>query len=451
MLFLKIFTACLVTPILLKFAAKAEGRMMNNLDSQMSFQAKHNFFFSFLATVLMLTALGISTNVVAQNNEDELLSVTSEGVSKATSQVEAAREIQLKALQGAAREQVIEMIGDKRYSKNKALVENRIVREAAKFVPFVQPGEIAKLPDGSWKMKVDLKISVGSLRKMVIDTGLLTDADTPVTILPMIAFTDRVKAVSYRWWMGDTRDDSRKSLIEWAKVVQLGLHKELMHQGFHLQLPLEGALSNSIPPAFRVDRASSQDLKQLGEYLGISMALRGDVRVKDSKENPGGWQIQARLEVIPVSGGRTVAEISRTFETDAGPADIVVRKKLEKEIGEMSKDLSTQVLEAWTRGTLAATTIRLAVRGQLSPKQLSDFRTQLSKSLRDIKAMRERLFEPGRVIFEVDYAASPEEFHEKLKSLALPGFTEKLIVDAELGAADGVNLPFTLDVRPKSL
>jgi hypothetical protein len=99
--------------------------MMNNLDSQMSFQAKHNFFFSFLATVLMLTALGISTNVVAQNNEDELLSVTSEGVSKATSQVEAAREIQLKALQGAAREQVIEMIGDKRYSKNKALVENR--------------------------------------------------------------------------------------------------------------------------------------------------------------------------------------------------------------------------------------------------------------------------------------------------------------------------------------
>ncbi|CAN5521004.1 hypothetical protein BH10BDE1_BH10BDE1_14590 [soil metagenome] len=426
-------------------------QMRNQLENQMVMRAKHNFFFAFLSSLLIVAAMAISQTAGAQNNEDELLSVTSEGTSKATSQVEATREIQSKALSGAAREQVIEMIGEKRYAKNKPLVENRIIREAAKFVPFVQPGDIAKLPDGSWKMKVDLKISVGSLRKMVIDTGLLTDADTPVTILPMIAFTDRVKAVSYRWWMGDTRDESRKSLIEWAKIVQLGLHKELMHQGFHLQLPLEGALSNAIPPAFRVDRASSQDLKQLGEYLGISMALRGDVRVKDSKENAGGWQIQARLEVIPVLGGRTVAEVSRTFETDPGPADIVVRKKLEKEISEMAKDLSTQVLEAWTRGTLAATTIRLAVRGQLSPKQLSDFRTQLSKSMRDIKAMRERLFEPNRVVFEVDYAASPEEFRDKLKGLALPGFTEKLVVDAELGAADGVNLPFTLEVRPKSL
>lgn len=413
--------------------------------------AKHNFFVFVFASMLLVAGLGIEREARAQNNEDELLLITSEGTSKATSQVEATREIQSKALQGAAREQVIEIIGDKRYAKNRALVENRIVREAAKFIPFVQPGEIAKLPDGSWKMKVELKLSVGSLRKMVIDTGLLTDADTPVTILPMIAFTDRVKAVSYRWWMGDTRDDARKSIIEWAKVVQLGLHRELMHQGFHLQLPLEGALSNPIPPAFRVDRASSQDLRQLGEYLGISMALRGDVRVKDSKENAGGWQIQVRLEVVPVSGGRTVAEISRVFETDPGPSDLVVRKKLEKEIVEMSKDLSNQVLEAWTRGTLAATTLRLAVRGSLSPKQLSDFRSQLSKSMRDIKAMRERLFEPGRVVFEIDYAASPEDFQEKIKTLSLPGFTEKLVVDAELGPADGVNLPFTLDVRPKAM
>lgn len=413
---------------------------------------KHNFFFLKMMLISVLITVGLAPmKSFAQAMDDELLSISSEGTSKATSQLEATREIQAKALSGAARDQVIEMIGDKRYAKNKALVENRIVREAAKFIPFVQPGDIVKLPDGSWKMKVDLKISVGSLRKMVIDTGLLTDADTPVTILPMIGFTDRVKSISYRWWMGDSRDESRKSVVEWARVVQMGLHKELMHQGFHLQLPVEGALSNVIPPAFRVDRASSQDLKQLGEYLGISMALRGDVRVKDSREVPGGWQIAMRLEVIPVQGGRTVAEISRTFETDPGPADLMVRKKLEKEIGEVSKDLSTQVLDAWTRGTLAATTVKLAIRGQLSPKQLSEFRTQLTRSLRDIKAMRERLFEPGRVVFEVDYAASPEEFRDHLKSLALAGFANKLVVDSELGEADGVNLPYTLEVKPKAL
>lgn len=410
---------------------------------------KHNSFYSFFALLLLIVMNAPKS--FAQNNEDELISVTSEGSSKATSQVEATREIQAKAISGTAREQVIEIIGDKRYSKNKAIVESRIVREATKFIPFVQPGDIVKLPDGSWKMKVDLRVSVGSLRKMVIDTGLLTDADTPVTILPMIAFTDRVKAVSYRWWMGDTPDESRKTVSDWARIFHQGLHKELMHQGFHLQLPLSGTVSNAIPPVFRVDRASSQDLKQLGDYLGISMILRGDVRVKDSKDSVGGWQIQVRLEVLPVSGGRTVAEISRTFETDPGPADIVVKRKMEKEISEMAKDLSTQVLDAWTRGTLAATTLRLAVKGNLTPKQLGEFRTQFTKALHDVKAMRERLFEPGRVVFEIDYAASPEDFREHLKAIAMPGFSEKLVVDAEIGQADGTSVPYTLEIRPKGI
>lgn len=411
---------------------------------------KHNFFLQVFALVLTLMMSSVSH---AQNIEDELLSITEEGTSKATSQVEAAREIQAKAVSGSAREQVIEIIGEKRYTKNRALVENRIVREAAKFIPFVQPHDVQKQTDGSWKMKVDLKVSIGSLRKMVIDTGLLTDADTPVTMLPMITFTDRFKSVSFRWWMGDSQDEMRKTIVDWSRVFDSGLHKELMRQGFHLLLPLDETVSNQIPAAFRTDRASGQDLKALGDYLGISMVVRGDVRIKDSKDVPGSWQVQIKLEVLPVQGGRTVAEISRTLETDVGPAAIVVKKKIEKEIADISKDLATQVYEAWTRGTLAATTLRLAVRGNLSPRQLSEFRSQLmkSKSMRDIKAMRERMFEPGRVVYEVDYAASAEEFRDKLKLLELAGFHGKQVVDSELGEGDGITLPYTLEVRPKNL
>jgi len=411
---------------------------------------KHNSLLSIVGIALSIIISSIST---AQNIEDELLSITEEGVSKATSQVEAAREIQAKAVSGSAREQVIEIIGEKRYSKNRALVENRIVREAAKFIPFVQPHDVQKQSDGSWKMKVDLKVSIGSLRKMVIDTGLLTDADTPVTMLPIITFTDRFKSVSFRWWMGDSQDEIRKTIVDWSRVFDSGLHKELMRQGFHLLLPLDETVSNQIPPVFRTDRASGQDLKALGDYLGISMVVRGDVRIKDSKEVPGSWQVQIKLEVLPVQGGRTVAEISRTLETDVGPSAIVVKKKIEKEIADLSKDLATQVFEAWTRGTLAATTLRLAIRGNLSPRQLSEFRSQLmkSKSMRDIKAMRERMFEPGRVVYEVDYAASAEEFRDKLKTLELVGFQGKQVVDSELGEADGVTVPYTLEVRPKNL
>lgn len=410
---------------------------------------KHNFFAA-IFTLLMALPMFIASASLAQSFEDELLSISEEGTSKATSQVEAQREIQAKLISGVARDQVIEIIGEKRYQKNRTMVENRIVREAAKFIPFVQPGDIQKQPDGTWKLKVDLKLSIGSLRKMVIDTGLLSDADTPVTVVPMITFTDRFKALSYRWWMGDSQDEVRKPLIEWSRTVENQLHRELMKQGFHLLLPLDGTVSNQLPPPFRIDRASSQDLKMIGDYLGISMVVRGDVRIKDSRELPGAWQIQVKLEVIPVQGGRTVAEISRTLETDSGPAAIVVKKKLEKEAGDLARDLSTQVFEAWTRGTLAATTLKLAVRGNLTPKQLSEFRTQLlkSKAMRDIKAIRERLFEPGQVIYEIDYAASPEDFREKLKALELSTFHEKFVQEA---GADGLGTPFTLEVKPKGV
>lgn len=157
--------------------------------------------------------------------------------------------------------------------------------------------------------------------------------------------------------------------------------------------------------------------------------------------------------MLPVQGGRTVAEISRTLETDVGPSAIVVKKKIEKEIADISRDLASQVFEAWTRGTLAATTLRLAVKGSLTPRQLSEFRSQLmkSKSMRDIKAIKKRLFEPGRVIYEVDYAASPEDFRDKLKGLELAGFAGKSVVDSELGDADGLTVPYTLEVRPKGL
>lgn len=74
-----------------------------------------------------------------------------------------------------------------------------------------------------------------------------------------------------------------------------------------------------------------------------------------------------------------------------------------------------------------------------------------AKAMRDIKAMRERMFEPGRVVYEVDYAASAEEFRDKMKALEFAGFHSKHVVDSELGEADGITVPYTLEVKAKSL
>lgn len=399
----------------------------------------------FLVVILFVSLLA-GRSAQAQVGPEELLTISSEGLSKATSASEASREIQSKVISNVAREQALEMIGEKRFQKGKSLVESRIVREAAKFIPFVQPNDPEKLPDGSWKMKVDLRISLANLRRLVIDAGLMTDADTPVTIFPMVNVVDRAKSVNYRWWMGDINDESRKVVGEWLKIVHRHFHEELMRQGFNLLLPLESSIGFSatpLPPAFRVERPSTQDMKGIADYTGAAMFLRGEVRVKGS-------QIQINCEVVPVLGGRTVAEVTRTIEAEVGPPELVVGKKLKKEIPEIARDLATQVFEAWTRGTLVANSIRLAVRGNLSPRQVTDFRNQIMRSMREIKSLRERLFEPGRIIFEVDYASSTEDFKSRMKTIELTGFADRYVVDPELGEGDGTTVPITIELKPKT-
>jgi hypothetical protein len=383
---------------------------------------------------------------IGSTGADELMTVTSEPTSKAASSAEASREIQMKALAGTARDLTIEMIGEARYTKNRALVESKIVKEAPRFIPFVVPGELVRTPDGGFKAQVELKVSTVSLRKLIMDLGLLSDGQTPVSILPMLAVTDRSKTLSYRWWNGDGGDPQRQTLMEWHRDLQITLHRELMRQGFHLLLQPEGSMSSILPMAFKVERASQQDVQDLGQLTGASMVMRGDLRVRESKEVTGAWTVQIKMVVDPVVRGRSVAEVSRSYETEIGPTEVVVRKVIQKEAEELSKDLATQVFEAWSRGTLTTTPLRLAIRGQFSPQQLVEIRQLLQRAHREIKAIRERSIEQERVDFEIDWSSTPQAFVEKMKAMDLPGYQEKVSSDSQ-GSGDGSSAPFFIELK----
>ena len=85
---------------------------------------KHNTLKLFCSIVLSF----IPIICHAQINGEDLLLVSNEGLSKASSAAEASREIQAKIIAGVAREPTLEMIGEKRFQKGKSLVESRIVR-----------------------------------------------------------------------------------------------------------------------------------------------------------------------------------------------------------------------------------------------------------------------------------------------------------------------------------
>ncbi len=388
--------------------------------------------------LMILMILALAPLSQAQSPED-LTIITVEGTSKADSPAEASREIQAKAMADTAREQVIEIIGDKKYQKNKQLVETKIVRESARFIPFTQPGPLEQNADG-YKMSLELKLSLASLKKMIQNTGLLYDSEAVTAMVPMVGFIDRVHALGYRWWTGE-KDDSKKFLITLSHSFHQTLYNEMGKQGFYVVQPQTAAVAQLIPEAYRGERPRPEDLKYFGDLFLAPLVLRGEVRFKASHENQGAYQAAIKLAVFQVSNGRSIAEVVRTYDTDAGSFETVLRPKMQLAFSEVTKEIAAQVLEAYQKGTLGANLMQLSVRGRLNPKQLNEFKTSVLKSVKEIKSLRERLFEPGKVTFEVDYAGQPTQFVERFKSVEIPGFTTKL--------ADSSSKAVSLDVKTK--
>ncbi len=370
------------------------------------------------AVIIMLTT--VFTVAFAQ---DELVTIETDGTAKAESAPEASKNILASVTAKVAREQIIELIGEKAYNKNKNLVENRIVRESFKFIPFVTPGSPERV-GAEWKMKVTMRISPQSLREMVNANGLLFDTEGPAAVVPMIAIHDRVRGQQYRWWMNDV--DEKKTLQNVGQSLHQQLFKELNRHGFYVVRPHSSLLASTVPETYRNDRFRPDDIRFWGQFYNAQIILRGDVRVRESTAISGGYQLAIKLSAIQTANNRTVGEVVRNYDTESGNQDVVVRAKLNTAFAEVAKDLGIQVVEAWQRGTLGSNRLRLAVRGKLGPKQLNELKSQLTKSVREIKGVRERLIEVGSVTYEIDYSGGAQQLSERLKSLNVPGFNVKV-------------------------
>lgn len=358
---------------------------------------------------------------------DDLVSINMDGTSKATSAVDAAKEIQNDVISEAVRSRVREILGEKRFQKNRTLVENKIVKQSSKFIPFVNARPPVRLADGSWKMGVEFKLSPSSLRKMILDAGLLNDAEGAAAILPMIAFADREKNSSIRWWVGEAKTAESGFIGQISRQFHEALQSEFSRQGFHIIRP-QGTQHSPLPDELQTERPSNSDYKLISDFYQAPMILQGDVRMKEVKEPVTAALCAIKIQVMQAHTGRTIAEVSRQIEADisSGGYENAIRAKLAGELPELTKDLATQVYEVWQRGTLNTNQIRLAVRSPLTPKRVNDFKTGLMGQVQQVKSMRERLFDDLGIQFEIDYSGEREALVGRLKNLELQGFETRL-------------------------
>jgi len=98
-------------------------------------------------------------------------------------------------------------------------------------------------------------------------------------------------------------------------------------------------------------------------------------------------------------------------------------RQLAEETGE---DLASQIYDMWQRGALETQVLQLAITGQLDHQQLARFTSALKEKL-STDTLTERLFEPGRVTYEMNYSGGVQNLSQKLARTRFEGFMSQVV------------------------
>lgn len=370
--------------------------------------------FGFLITAALIFLL--SKPVHAQ--QGELVDRNFSGVSKETIPQAAKKDIQDQASQKISEEIIKELIGEERFVKNKSRIQSAIIKNSARYIPFSKPSQIIQEGE-EFKMSVELKVSLRDLKQMLQDNALLNENDAVPVVLPLVTWIDRVQGRSYRWWL--PADKSQQAfLIKEGRLLEEALRNSFRKDNFYVIKPIEAGLGMSVPSDFQSEKLTGEDFHFFAQYFNAPVVLDGQILINKG-ERGNNNRIELRLTAIQVSNGRTIADVSRRFETDAGTFENVVDKKIRGVMETTANDLASQVLDAWQRGSLGSSLIRLTIKGA-GPSSLTEgLKDKIRSQITQIKNIHERLVGSDFVSYEVDTSISGSELSNKLLALDLGG------------------------------
>ena len=359
---------------------------------------------------------------------EELLTINREGTSKQTSAVDAAREITSELTAEVARAQIFELLGDKAFAKHKGTIEGKVLRESGRYFPFVNPSAIKQLADGSWVMQIEFKLSLLSLRKVLQAAGINSNEQGPTAIYAFLRVEDRAEDRHHDWWVDENEPGVTSEVSGLAHEF---LKQEFARQGIFVAAP-NLAIALHLPENLRVARFNKEETRILGEKLQSPLLIFGDIKWGDATKG------QIRARVVQARDGRLVAEMNRRFDFTEPAAAIVARIK--PLLQEMARELAAQTGDAWQKGVVGATLVRLDVKGNLGPKRAAELKNALIRDVRDIRAVHERMFSSQMTVFEVATQRSSEVLAEKIKDMKFPDFTLSLQDSSELSLRYEVRL-----------
>lgn len=371
---------------------------------------------------LIVSFLMFSSLVFAQATD--LLERNFAGTSKQTTPQAAKADIQNQAAQKVSEEVIRDLIGEDRYNKNKALIANKVIKLSPRYIPFVKPSAITQEGE-EFKMTVNMKVSLSDLKQLLQVNSLLNENDTIPVVLPVISFVDRVEGRNYRWWQ--PQEKTQPFLVKQSRTLEEALRGSFQKSNFFVIKPVETGLGVNIPSTFQNEKITGEDAQFFAQYFNAPVMIDGQVLINKA-EKSNGYRVEVRMTAIQVSNARPIADVSRRYDIQ-GTLESAVDKKIREVAEAVSTDLASQVFEAWQRGSVGTSVIRVTVTGKHTLPSMEVLKERIRSQLTQVKNIRERLVSSDSVSFEVDTVVSATELASKLEALDVNG--KKLVKVSE--------------------
>ncbi len=382
-----------------------------------------------LKTLTLMVVVFFSSPLWAQSvdpKNQKFLDRVDEGQSTQENPALARKEIIEKAINKAVESITKDMIGDAKWNRNRALVNSKVMKIAARFIPLMHPGEIVKTPQG-YKMSMQMRVSIEDLNKVLQENGLLNPTDTALSAIPLIQITDRVQLQTYRWWR-DNDDASKSFLQREGRLLEGALKTGLGRNYFYLITPTRFKVGEMMPTALRSETLRTEEQQLLAEMFNCQILIVGELQFDKAPAGQEGFVVQLRLQAQQASNGRVVGEVFRTFNTDKGSFEGAIDRKLKEVLEMVTGEFSSQILEAWQRGSLGSSVYRLVLKNIPTIKMREGIKEGFRQKSGEIRMIRERSISSSEVVYEVDSPLAPQEFSSRLNSI--PVGANKLVFES---------------------
>lgn len=368
-----------------------------------------------LSALVFAAVMVLSQQVLPQ--QTELLERSFSGVSKEATPTAAKKDIQDQASLKVSEEIIKELIGEERFARNRTLIVSKIIRNSGRYIPFVKPTEL--VPEGEgFKMSVAMRVSLRDLKQLLQNNSLLSENDAAPVVLPLVSWTNRIEGKSYRWWLGSNQEENA-FLTKQSRRFEDSLRNSFRKNNFFVIKPQDAGLSKNLPSDFQSEKVSSDDSQFFAQYYNAPLLVDGQISFTKGEGNK--YIVEIHLAALQVSNNRTMADVSRKFETESGLAELVIDKKMKEVAEAATNDLSSQVFEAWQRGSIGTSVIRVTLKGKSTLPLLESFKNKVRTQITQVKSIRERVVTSDTLSFEVDTSANTAELAAKLAALNVDG------------------------------